>query len=59
MFAPYPDEGVIKFGVDRFQILNGQFLAQHTLVEWQRETSINKLAMEKCLPRETKALLKT
>lgn len=46
--VPDPDEGVVKFWVNGLQIFEDELLVEHSFVERQRETSVNKLPVKKC-----------
>lgn len=46
-----PDDGVVKLGVDGFQVLQRGPLVQHPLVEGQREASIDELPVVQSLQR--------
>ena len=47
-----PYEGVVVFRVNGLQVLNGQLLVQHLLVEGHAETVVNKLPMKESLTAE-------
>ena len=47
-----PYEGVVVFRVNGFQVLNGQLLVQHLLVEGHAKTVVNELPMEESLTAE-------
>lgn len=44
-----PHEGVVELGVYWLQVFESQRFVQDTLVKWQRETSVDELAVEKSL----------
>lgn len=44
-----PDEGVVEFRVDGFQVLQGQGFVQDALVEGQGESRIDELPVEQGL----------
>ena len=45
LVVPDPDERVVVFGIDRFNILDCQLFAKHLLIERHRETTVDKLAV--------------
>ena len=45
LVIPDPDERVVVFGIDRFNILDCQLFAKHLLIERHRETTVDKLAV--------------
>lgn len=44
-WSPDPDEGVVELWVDGLQVLDGQLLAQHLLVEGHAEAVVDELAV--------------
>lgn len=40
-----PQQGLVIFSINRLQIFDGQFLAQHSLVERKCKTAVDKLPM--------------
>lgn len=47
-----PDNGVVEFGIDGFQVFQGWSLVEHPLVEREGETCVNKLSMVQSLRGE-------
>lgn len=42
---PDPDEGVEEFDIDRFDVIDGQILLEHLLVERHSKSTVNELPM--------------
>lgn len=49
----HPYQWIIKFRIDGLDIFGGQFLVQHSLVEWHCEARIDEFRMEQCDRNET------
>lgn len=47
-----PDDGVVEFGVDGLQVLQGRSLVEHPLVEREGEARVNELSVVQSLGRE-------
>lgn len=47
-----PDDGVVEFGVNGLQVLQGRSLVEHPLVEREGEARVNELSMVQSLRRE-------
>ena len=50
-FVPNPNKRIIKFFINGFYVFDGQLSAQHALVEGQRKSSINELAVIQSLKK--------
>lgn len=48
----YPHKGVVKLRVHGLQVLDGEFLAHHLLVEGHAEAIVDELAVVQSLERE-------
>ena len=42
---PYPTQGIIELWVNTLEILHGEFLAEHPLVEGHRKARVDELAV--------------
>lgn len=52
-----PHEGVIKLRIYWLQIDECQRFVEHSFVKWQRETSVDELAVEKSLRDKNNGIL--